>query len=98
MSQIIINQWRVQSQSTPGKDYVVSKSIDRDVPGGAVESYSCACKGWTMHTPRRDCVHIAMVKAGLGQTYEPDPLLATLVAAQHREARKQQRKLAASTI
>lgn len=73
----IIAQWRVASSSGHG-DYVVSKYSDGD--------YSCGCKGWTMHTPRRDCKHIALVRAGLAPDY--DPLLAAMVIAKNKEERR----------
>ena len=47
-----INKWFVTSSS--GRRYTVSLKEDGD--------YECGCRGWTMHTPRRDCKHIRELK------------------------------------
>lgn len=46
--------------SDSGNDYVVSCD-------GARDKWACGCRGWTMHTPRRDCKHITFVKIFHGQ-------------------------------
>lgn len=58
-----LEYWKVESDSRPGKFYTVSRLDD--------ESFSCSCKGWTLHTPRRDCRHINYVKAGGAVEYDP---------------------------
>lgn len=50
------NQYRLESESTPGKEYIVT---EQDF--GAFE-WQCSCVGWTRHMPRRDCKHIKWVK------------------------------------
>lgn len=70
--------WKIESDSSPGKFYTVSKDAD----GG----FACSCRGWTLHTPRRDCRHILYVRAGQGIVY--DPLLRAMTLANAREERK----------
>lgn len=53
----VINRWRVTSD-TSGRTYTVVAVSMR----GKIE-YRCGCRGWTMHTPRRDCKHIRHVKS-----------------------------------
>lgn len=84
----IVEQWSVDSDSSPGSSYRVSLLDDG--------SYSCACKGWTMHTPRRDCKHIAVVKAGFGRSV--DPLVALVVKSRHAEERRRANLLARSPL
>ncbi len=78
----IFEQWTVPSDSNPEREYVISRMDD--------ESYACGCLGWTMHYPRRDCKHIALVKSGLGGRMV-DPLLAAVVKARHAEERRLER-------
>lgn len=48
-----VRQWQVPS-SKAGKFYIVSLSRTGD--------WSCACPGWTTHTPRKACKHIKEAK------------------------------------
>lgn len=73
-----VDYWRVESDSRLGRFYTVS----RDVGGG----FACSCKGWTLHTPRRDCRHIIYVRAGQGVVL--DPLLRAVTLINNRETRK----------
>lgn len=83
MSAFSVEQWQVPSESNPDRTYVVSLNSD--------DSYSCGCKGWTLHSPRRDCKHIALVKAGGGILC--DPLLRAIVKAQTAEAKRRGKAL-----
>lgn len=47
---IPVEQWKVESNSCPGRSYVVSKMEDG--------SWACGCVGWTRRLPRCDCRHI----------------------------------------
>lgn len=90
MLKFAVEQWHVPSDSRPGVNYVVSLC-----PGEEHEPeghYECSCVGWTRHFPRRDCKHIAVVKAGQGRSL--DPLLTEIAKAQHRERRKAERAAA----
>lgn len=80
----IVSQYEVDSDSTPGRTYVVSLNGNGQ--------YSCGCLGWTRHVPRRDCKHIEWVKAFGGRPV--DPLLAAMGKAQRRESRKRMDKAA----
>ena len=68
--------WKVESDSSPGKFYTVSRLAD--------ESFSCSCLGWTRHIPRKDCRHITYVKAG--GAVEFDPLARAVTLALKRRA------------
>ena len=49
----------IQSESNPNaRPYMVSRESYGDV-------WSCSCRGWTMHMPRKDCKHIREVRAEL---------------------------------
>lgn len=60
-------QWFMRSNS--GFDYKISETVMGD--------FECSCKGWTMHTPRKDCKHITAVKQKLASfafdTLSPEP-------------------------
>lgn len=52
-------QWDVNSFTKPRqKAYKISERDD-----GAWE---CSCPAWTMHTPRKDCKHIKMIRQAEG--------------------------------
>ncbi|MDD4986882.1 MAG: hypothetical protein PHQ43_14125 [Dehalococcoidales bacterium] len=55
-------QWVVPSESNPDRDYIVSLDLSGN--------YSCSCRGWTSHVPRRDCKHITYVRCGGATTKE----------------------------
>ncbi len=88
---MILEQFQVVSESDPHKFYVVSKVA---VPGGdgplgrlpMQEQWQCDCRGWTLHTPRRDCKHITYHKAFGGRPY--DPLLASILKVRKAAERK----------
>jgi len=50
-----LNQWEAPSKSNPSKKYIISLTYDGE--------WQCSCKGWTMHVPRKDCIHIRDLKA-----------------------------------
>lgn len=54
-----VHRWYEPSDSNPEKLYTVA--ID------AEGSWGCSCRGWTGHTPRKDCKHIKRVKARVGE-------------------------------
>jgi len=45
---------KVRSSSDARRKYVVTKYPHN--------KWKCSCKGWTLHSPRRDCRHIKHVK------------------------------------
>ena len=53
MKQQYVRQWQIPS-SKAGKTYIVSLSHAGE--------WSCACVGWTSHTPRKACKHIKLAK------------------------------------
>ena len=72
-----IDQWDVESQSSPGTHYRVTLKPDG--------TYACGCTGWTRHVPRKDCKHIRWVRKGLATCIkEVDPLAAAVERARHR--------------
>lgn len=75
---LIVEQFSVESDSSPGRFYTVSQMDDA--------SWQCSCVGWTRHVPRRDCKHIAVAREGHAATI--DPLLALVAKARHKESRK----------
>lgn len=81
MSAFITEQYAVPSDSNPGHRYTVSQHSDGQ--------FSCDCPGWKFHTPRRDCKHIAVARAGAAAVL--DPLLQLVVKARHKEARRVER-------
>jgi hypothetical protein len=75
----IAERWEIESESSPGKKYVVSKMLDG--------SWACSCIGWTRHVPRRDCKHIEWHKRFGGTALTVDPLLMSLMKL-NRKAEK----------
>lgn len=84
---MILEQFQVASESDPQKFYVVSRAVVST--GGFLareEQWQCDCRGWTLHTPRRDCKHITYHKAFGGRPY--DPLLASILKVRKAAERK----------
>lgn len=75
---MIVDQWKIESESSPGRYYVVSLNAD--------ESFSCSCLGWTRHVPRRDCKHIDYHRRFGGIPVEP--VLMAMAKAQRKAERK----------
>lgn len=78
MSAFATNQYGVPSDSEPERTYVVTEMSDGN--------WQCSCPGWKFHTPRRDCKHIAVARAGRAAML--DPLLALMVKTRHKELRR----------
>lgn len=49
-----VEVWGVESDSTPGKIYVVARKAD--------DVWSCGCPRWTRNASRPQCKHISHVK------------------------------------
>lgn len=76
----ILEQFKVESDSRPGKFYVVSETDSGE--------WQCGCVGWTRHVPRRDCKHIRWVKCGGAVAI--DPLLRAVEVTRNKAQRKGQ--------
>lgn len=62
----VLKRWRVKSDSSDRTYTVVAVEVPVELenmktPYPGVE-WRCSCRGWTMHTPRKDCKHIRHVK------------------------------------
>ena len=56
----VTRRYRVKSDTSDNTYTVVAiETFDR---GHDEVEWRCSCRGWTMHTPRRDCKHITHVK------------------------------------
>lgn len=73
---MFVKQWEVDSSSGTRR-YVVSLT--------EAGEYQCGCLGWTRHTPRRPCKHIAAALSGYGR--ELDPLAVAVAKVQRRVER-----------
>lgn len=85
---MIIEQYKVESESDPGRYYIVSR-VELAAKCGEVspvEQWQCSCTGWTRHVPRRDCKHIAYHKAFGGVPV--DPLLMAMLKSNRKTERK----------
>ncbi len=61
-------QWGYQGSAK--EPYIVSKKNKID-GGTSPDGWACSCRGFTQHTPRRDCKHIINIKHQYGGTVNP---------------------------
>ncbi len=80
---MILEQFKVDSESSPGAFYVVSKVMNNDTNE---TFWQCSCIGWTRHVPRRDCKHITYHRTFGGRAY--DPLVASILKVRKAAERK----------
>lgn len=81
MPRSVLEVFKIESQSNPGKWYVVSEFDNGE--------WACGCIGWTRHMPRRDCQHIRWAKAG--QLVAEDSLLRAVEVSRRRHELKLKR-------